>query len=210
MFNIMDYLFEIISSLIILSTALFLYFGKLVTENKYHNYKKDDLIINGIIFTFFYFIIPIIINSHLSSLGFIYNINFLIILILNGILFIILFLLYIFYKNQIASFIILLHISTFIIFYCFFVLLNFNFNILNFVTFIILSFLNLSFIALLHGMLLSKPFNLKIYFIDGKPLTGKIIKFGDMVEIKSSNKKYIINKDHIKYIEIEKDQIKNN
>jgi len=89
------------------------------------------------------------------------------------------------------------------IFYSIMLIAN-NGTILLITTVAILSFINLSLIAIAHGLSTAYYPPSKITMTNGKTIEGKALKFGEFIYIIKKDKKYFINKDQIKIIEQDK------
>ncbi len=94
---------------------------------------------------------------------------------------------------------VLLFIST-AIFYSLIIAVN-TVNVPLVITVAILSFVNLSLVAIAHGMSTAYYPQSKVVLIDGSSIEGKTIKFGEFICLIKKDKKYFVNKDQVKIIE---------
>ena len=251
MIDLTNNLLDLSSAIIIVLTAILLYFGKVIADTKVEKYEKTDLIISGLFFTLIFILFPIALNVFFYQKGWVFPIAQWIIvlfqLVLMGI--------YAKYnaykdikkyeledeynkrfdekigevkKNKVISKFVnqkpelikkslnifdiifkffenskVLLFFAIAIFYSLMVTIN-NGTLLSITTIAILSFVNLSLIAITHGLSTAYYPPSKITLSDGKTIEGKTLKFGEFVYIIKKDKKYFINKDQIKIIEQDK------
>lgn len=242
-----------LSAIIIIFSAILLYFGQLIAYTKVAKYERTDLLISGLLFTLIFILFPVIVNIFLYQKGLIIN-NYSWAIIFIQVFVFVIYARYYSYKGRLLKYDLIEefnkrfekkvkksvsqdkltgkllkqkpNISKQSLKH-----LNYIFNffgnqgiiislsiLIIYITFMsiqtkdifliscngLLTFINFTLIALAYGLSSAHYPVSKIILTNGKSITGKALKIGEFITLINKDKQYLINKDQVVMIELNK------